>query len=317
MDKNRLLSSLIVKELRKNRVNQNRTQKEISEQAGISPIVYGHIETNRRELKINELDTLCKVLNLDMYSILQKCKCLMEPGEIDPSLKNKVIAFSSFKGGVGVSTLAMLASRILSARFKVLLIDADPQQTCIDQRNQETYAQQGENPYDMAYIPLENLLLHIERTVLSYDYIIIDFPFGLGEKKLCSPQGSFACSVFRLCECVFTAFSLHKRKKRIGFPFPVEGNLEQFLYVLQETKKRNPKTEFTLVPWLCTLPEGFSGWAEEIGCSVLPVPVPELEYEQALGLTNTVESFEAGKVPAEAQNFVSSFAESIAANNGQ
>ncbi len=39
----------------------------------------------------------------------------------------KIIAICSIKGGVGKSTSAIIFSTLLSKKYKVLLIDADPQ----------------------------------------------------------------------------------------------------------------------------------------------------------------------------------------------
>ena len=63
---NKIISNII--EIRK---NFNFTQKEFSEKINMSYIIYGHIESKRRELKIMELVHICFVFNLDINRVLE------------------------------------------------------------------------------------------------------------------------------------------------------------------------------------------------------------------------------------------------------
>ncbi len=55
----------------------------------------------------------------------------------------KIIAIGSIKGGVGKSTSAIIFAKLLSKKYKVLLIDADPQASTTSYFSSDLLEEQG------------------------------------------------------------------------------------------------------------------------------------------------------------------------------
>ncbi len=55
----------------------------------------------------------------------------------------KIITIGSIKGGVGKSTSAIIFAKLLSKKYKVLLIDADPQASTTSYFSSDLLEEQG------------------------------------------------------------------------------------------------------------------------------------------------------------------------------
>lgn len=92
----------------------------------------------------------------------------------------KIISFGNRKGGVGKSTLTLLAATALSSapfNKKVLVIDADDQQSLIRYRNEDiTENLESELPYKIISCLGDIKKLHdtLQRATKTHDYIFID-----------------------------------------------------------------------------------------------------------------------------------------------
>lgn len=81
----------------------------------------------------------------------------------------KVLAISNGKGGVAKTTSAISLSAVLSERFKLLLVDADPQASATG------WAERGEMPFDVATETNPALLVNL-RQAEGYDLVVVDTP---------------------------------------------------------------------------------------------------------------------------------------------
>lgn len=83
------------------------------------------------------------------------------------------IAFVNQKGGVGKTTLAVnVAGCMASQGLKVLLIDADPQQSALDWSG----AREGESPFSIVGMPRPVIHKELPNLEKGYDHVIIDSP---------------------------------------------------------------------------------------------------------------------------------------------
>lgn len=108
-----------------------------------------------------------------------------------------VIAVANQKGGCGKTTISMnVAGCMGRAGYKVLLIDADPQQSAINWRNNR---EEPDLPFEVALYPFPNLHIEVNQRFLKkpYDVIIIDCPPGAsnpGDRKSDITRSALLCS---------------------------------------------------------------------------------------------------------------------------
>jgi len=98
----------------------------------------------------------------------------------------KIIAFGNRKGGVGKSTLTLLSATALSSvpfNKKVLVIDADDQQSLVRYRNEDvTENLEAELPYKIiSCLDINKLHETLQRASTTHDYIFIDVAGRLDE----------------------------------------------------------------------------------------------------------------------------------------
>ena len=86
----------------------------------------------------------------------------------------KVLVFCNKKGGVGKSTLTINVGAALAQNSRVLVIDADPQQSATKWND----AAPEDNPLPMAVMgyPQEKVHQAIRKVVDQFDYILVDTP---------------------------------------------------------------------------------------------------------------------------------------------
>lgn len=86
----------------------------------------------------------------------------------------KMLVFCNKKGGPGKTTLGINVGAVLAGIGKVLVIDADPQQSAVKWAN----AAQDGNPFPMAVVGYtqEKVHLLVRQMADKHDYIIIDTP---------------------------------------------------------------------------------------------------------------------------------------------
>ncbi|MBD2105170.1 ParA family protein [Leptolyngbya sp. FACHB-261] len=85
----------------------------------------------------------------------------------------KVLAVVNGKGGVGKTTTSVNIAAILGERFKVLLVDADPQ------ASSAFWVERGEMPFELAQETDPELLVDL-RKIKDFDCIIVDTPPSRG-----------------------------------------------------------------------------------------------------------------------------------------
>lgn len=81
----------------------------------------------------------------------------------------KVLAIANGKGGVAKTTSAISLSAVLCERFKLLLVDADPQASATG------WAERGEMPFDIATEANPALLASL-RQAAGYELVVVDTP---------------------------------------------------------------------------------------------------------------------------------------------
>jgi len=70
MEINKEYSKILISKIRFNRTKLGITQAQLANKINISPIIYSHIESGRRELKILEFVKLSKFLNIKIDEII-------------------------------------------------------------------------------------------------------------------------------------------------------------------------------------------------------------------------------------------------------
>jgi len=83
-----------------------------------------------------------------------------------------IISVLNQKGGVGKTTLALSLSSYLSKKFKVLVIDADPQNSAINWY----LSSDKEGGFSVINLSQKKIHLEIKEIKQEYDYIVIDGP---------------------------------------------------------------------------------------------------------------------------------------------
>ncbi len=87
----------------------------------------------------------------------------------------KIIPIANQKGGVGKTTITMQLAAILSRRFRVLVVDVDPQQSTV------WWAENARDrlPFDFAGRQSPRMLAHVRELKVDYDFVLVDTPGSL------------------------------------------------------------------------------------------------------------------------------------------
>jgi DNA-binding XRE family transcriptional regulator len=259
---------IVVNEIRLKRIQLGFTQAELSKKVGISPIIYGHIESNRRELKITELYNLCKFLELPFEKTVENSinkKRDLDLADSSTEYKGEVIAFTSFKGGSGVSTLAMLFCNKISSQNNILMIDASEFLSCFETRKNDVQLYPETKPqYEIVAIQIDEVSNYIDAVRSNFDYIIIDLPQFWKHKF-------FLQEIFIKCDYVFSPF-YWKSPYRVGKNYKdvIDGPLDFFIKLRDQIKILNSKVRFTLISFGDEAPAEFKDWIEEFDIYLLP-----------------------------------------------
>lgn len=90
----------------------------------------------------------------------------------------KVISILNQKGGVGKTTIAVhLATALARMKFRVLLLDADPQGSALDwSDNRKIVAL-----FSVAGLPKKSIHKELPALAINYDYVVIDGPPRVNE----------------------------------------------------------------------------------------------------------------------------------------
>lgn len=271
MDTNKKYNEILVKEIRLKRIQLGLTQAELAKKVDISPIIYGHIETYRRELKILELFNLCNFLDLPINETLLKCKNkqnkIILGDDSKASYKNKVVGFTSFKGGAGVSTLTTLFCNKISSQYNILMIDAHYQLSCFNHRKNDLEIFPETKPqYEIKAIEIDKLSNYIDSVRSEYDYVVIDLPrFFYYENNL--------ENIFTRCDFVFAPFYLsnyHRKKGESEYLRQVDGRLDLFIELSKKIKESNEDISFTLISFENDMSAEFKEWIENYDINLLP-----------------------------------------------
>ncbi len=266
MDINKKLSVEIVNFIRSRRLELGLKQSELAVKADISPVTYGHIESGRRELKIYELSILSAILNIDANSITKSAISKLKTGEgsLDKTYKNKVVAFTSFKGGTGVSTLAVLLANEIAQHYKVLFIDAHYQASCYHMREIDRSVFPEVRPlYEVKKVPVNKLTNYIAAQCGDYDYIIIDLPrfFYVSE---------YIDNVLLRSNFVFVPFHLsYHFSTTDNYIKHAAGRFDLFIE-LQAKIKQQENVHFTLIPFRDDISQIFKEWIEDKEIALVP-----------------------------------------------
>jgi chromosome partitioning protein len=108
-----------------------------------------------------------------------------------------VISVANQKGGCGKTTISMnIAGCLGRADYRVLLIDADPQQSAMNWKNN---VEQSTLPFEVALYPYPNIHVEVRERFLNknYDVILIDCPPGAsnpGDRKSDITRSALMCS---------------------------------------------------------------------------------------------------------------------------
>lgn len=203
----------------------------------------------------------------DRVLILEKESNTVKPQKRSTP-KAQVIIFTSFKGGVGTSSLTTLFCNHISNQYNILLIDAHQQLTCYNMRKNDLITTPEAKPlYEIEAISVEGLVNHLDVVKNKYDYIVIDLPrFFYYEDNL--------ESIFIRSNYIFAPFhipySYSIEQSNNDFLHQVEGRLDLFIELRKKIKSINKDITFTLVPYENDVTEGFKEWIEKFDMSLLP-----------------------------------------------
>lgn len=92
----------------------------------------------------------------------------------------RILAVANQKGGVGKTTVTMQLGAVLSRRFRVLVVDIDPQRSTV------WWAQNTATllPFDFAGNQPVSVLAGIRELHAEYDFVIVDTPGSLEDTKI-------------------------------------------------------------------------------------------------------------------------------------
>ncbi|TPN86088.1 helix-turn-helix domain-containing protein [Aquimarina algicola] len=278
MDANKNYNKTLTTTIRLKRIERGITQAELAKNVNISPIIYGHIESGRRELKIYEFVNLCHYLDIDIDETLESSILNINENilTLEKKLKNKVISFTSFKGGVGVSTLSILLSNEISKDYKIILIDSHYQNSCYDLRMRDIKTFPETKPlYEIKTVPFENLANYLSTAKTEYDYIIIDLPkFFYIEDHI--------ENIIEKSDFVFAPFHLRYNNQ----PFETykdeplryaDGRLDLFVNLRERSSKKGNKAVFSLIPFRNNIDVEFKEYIENYDITLIPETFKEFE----------------------------------------
>lgn len=203
----------------------------------------------------------------DRVLILEKESNTVKPQKRSTP-KAQIIIFTSFKGGVGTSTLTTLFCNHISNQYNILLIDAHQQLTCYNMRENDLITTPEAKPlYEIEAISVEGLVNHLDVVKNKYDYIVIDLPrFFYYEDNL--------ESIFIRSNYIFAPFHIpynySVEQSNNDFLHQVEGRLDLFIELRKKIKSINKDITFTLVPYENDVTEEFKEWIEKFDMSLLP-----------------------------------------------
>lgn len=148
----------------------------------------------------------------------------------------KIISFATQKGGSGKSTLAILTSTAIANRYgkKILLIDADPQQTVMDiymrHKDRTKYDVEFFNWNTKSKNDYRNLLMGAGN---KYHYIIVDVPGKMGGEEVfnsvmmsdvvCVPVVPRRTDIASTAKFLKVLPKIAEARKKQGFSFDVFG----------------------------------------------------------------------------------------------
>ena len=86
----------------------------------------------------------------------------------------KIVVFCNVKGGPGKTTIAINVAATLAMKFKVVVVDADPQQSAIKYDSEAPEEQSL--PMPVLGYPEEKINHTLRKLIDDYDYIVVDTP---------------------------------------------------------------------------------------------------------------------------------------------
>lgn len=91
-----------------------------------------------------------------------------------------IIAISNQKGGVGKTTVTMQLGAALSRRFRVLVVDVDPQRSTV------WWAENARDglPFDFAGNQSPRMLARVRELRVEYDFVLVDTPGSLEDTPI-------------------------------------------------------------------------------------------------------------------------------------
>lgn len=218
-------------------------------------ILYSMYSTYTNSIFQNSIES--RVSKLESEKLIKK-KTFFEP---------QVIIFTSFKGGVGVSSLTTLFCNHISNQYNILLIDAHPQLSCYNMRKNDLATTPEIKPlYEIEAVAAEELASHLDIIKDKYDFIVIDLPRFFYYKDNLE-------SVFIKSNHVFALFHIpymHWTEEYTNNYYNlVDGRLDLFINLQKKIKDINKDITFTLIPYENDVTDNFKDWIECFGIFLL------------------------------------------------